>query len=191
MVLKDENAPEKTRTAYMYFCDKHRDDVMNNNPDSIMVEVSAILGKMWSETNEKSRSKFVSAMEKSKARYEKEMEAYRQTSEYAEFQKRKNLHNLIAKYVDRIPDAKKRNIYKSFPTDPNKPKGPSNAYFLFANDNREDMIDRNPDVTYHEIGALLGEAWANASGSVKAKYQNNMKSKRKYESSWKSIKPQT
>eukprot|EP00494_Astrolonche_serrata_P011129 UN11206 len=45
MVLKDENAPERTRTAYMYFCDKHRNDVMNNNPDAIMVEVSAMLGK--------------------------------------------------------------------------------------------------------------------------------------------------
>eukprot|EP00494_Astrolonche_serrata_P026807 UN27070 len=90
MVLKDENAPERTRSAYMYFCDKHRDDVMNNNPDSIMVEVSAILGKMWSETSEKTRSPFVSKMEKSKAKYEKEMEAYRQTSEYVEFQNVKN-----------------------------------------------------------------------------------------------------
>eukprot|EP00494_Astrolonche_serrata_P026872 UN27135 len=157
MVLKDENAPERTRTAYMYFCDKHRDDVMNNNPDAIMVEVSAMLGKMWSETSEESRAPFVSSMQKSKSRYEKEMEVYRQTSEYVEFQKRKNLHNLIAKYVDRIPDAKKRTVYKSFPTDPNKPKGPNNAFFLFANDNREDMINSNPDVTYHEIAGLLGE----------------------------------
>eukprot|EP00494_Astrolonche_serrata_P023010 UN23267 len=113
----------------MYFCDKHRDDVMNDNPNAIMVEVSAMLGKMWSETNENSRAPFVSSMQKSKARYEKEMEAYRQTNEYVEFQKRKNLHNLIAKYVDRIPDAKKRTVYKSFPTDPNKPKGPNNAFF--------------------------------------------------------------
>eukprot|EP00494_Astrolonche_serrata_P022305 UN22562 len=97
MVFKKmKNAPERTRTAYMYFCDKHRDDVMNNNPDAIMVEVSAMLGKMWSETSEKSRAPFVSSMEKSKSRYEKEMEVYRQTSEYVEFQKRKNLHNLIA-----------------------------------------------------------------------------------------------
>eukprot|EP00494_Astrolonche_serrata_P002777 UN02783 len=110
------------------------------------------------------------------------MKTYRQTSEYIEFQKRKNLHNLIAKYVDRIPDAKKRTVYKSFPTDPNKPKGPNNAFFLFANDNREDMINRNPDVTYHEIAGLLGDAWANASGTVKAKYQKQYeKSKEKYQ----------
>eukprot|EP00494_Astrolonche_serrata_P032943 UN33212 len=166
----------------MHFCDKHRDRVMNNNPDAIMVEVSTILGKMWSETSEKARAPFVSAMEKSKARYEKEMETYRQTSEYTEFQKRKKTHNLIAKYVDKIPDAKKRNIYKSFPTDPNKPKGPLNSYFLFANDNRDDMIERNPNATYHEIGSLLGEAWANASGTVKSKYQKqHEKLKKEYE----------
>eukprot|EP00494_Astrolonche_serrata_P022776 UN23033 len=114
MVLRDENAPERTRTAYMFYCDKHRDDVMNDNPDAIMTEVSGILGKMWSETSEKARAPFVSSMQKSKAKYEKEMEAYRQTSEYTEFQKRKKLHNLIAKYVEKIPDAKKRMFIKLF-----------------------------------------------------------------------------
>eukprot|EP00494_Astrolonche_serrata_P002377 UN02383 len=87
-----------------------------------MVEISALMGKLWSETSEKARAPFVTAMEKSKAKYEKEMESYRQTSEYEEFQKRKKSHNLIAKYVERIPDAKKKSCYKSFPTDPNKPK---------------------------------------------------------------------
>eukprot|EP00494_Astrolonche_serrata_P017223 UN17403 len=58
-----KNAPERTRTAYMYFSDKYRDDVMNNNPDAIMVEVSAMLGKMWSETSENARAPFVSSME--------------------------------------------------------------------------------------------------------------------------------
>eukprot|EP00494_Astrolonche_serrata_P015086 UN15230 len=41
------------------------------NPDSTMVEISAMMGKMWSETNEKARAPFVTAMEKSKANYEK------------------------------------------------------------------------------------------------------------------------
>eukprot|EP00494_Astrolonche_serrata_P027998 UN28263 len=132
-----------------------------------MVEMSALLGNLWSETSEKARAPFVTSMEKSKAKYEKAMESYRQTPEYIEFQKKKKLHNLIAKYFEKIPGAKKRNVYKTFPTDPNLPKRPMTAYFLYANDNREDMINKNPDSTYHEIGALLGEAWGNASGSVK------------------------
>eukprot|EP00494_Astrolonche_serrata_P003145 UN03151 len=99
------------------------------------------------------------------------MDAYRQTTEYEEFQKKKKLHNLIAKYVEKIPNAKTRSVYKSFPTDPNKPKQPMSAYFLFANDNRDSMTKKNPDSTMTEIGKMLGEAWKNASGTVKSKYE--------------------
>eukprot|EP00494_Astrolonche_serrata_P032830 UN33099 len=137
-----------------------------------MVEISALMGKLWSETNEKARAPFVTAMEKSKFKYEKEMESYKQTPEYEEFQKKKKLHNLIAKYVEKIPDAKKKNVYKSFPSDPNKPKRPSSSYFLFANDNRDAMTKKNPDATMTEIGKMLGEAWKNASQTVRSKYEN-------------------
>eukprot|EP00494_Astrolonche_serrata_P026107 UN26368 len=114
MVMRDENAPQRTRTAYMYFCDKNRSNVSNDNPDSTMVEISALMGKLWSETSEKARAPFVTAMEKSKAKYEKEMESYKQTPEYEEFQKKKKLHNLIAKYVEKIDGAKKRMCIKHF-----------------------------------------------------------------------------
>eukprot|EP00494_Astrolonche_serrata_P022662 UN22919 len=173
MVLRDVNAPTRTRSAYMYFCDKHRDSVENDNPDASMVEVSALMGKLWSETSEKARAPFVSKMEKSKAKFEKEMEVYRQTSEYEEFQKTKKTHNLIVKYVEKIPDAKKKNVYKSFPTDPNKPKKPLTSYFLFANDNRAAMVKKNPDAGMAEIGKMLGEAWKKASGTVRSKYYKN------------------
>eukprot|EP00494_Astrolonche_serrata_P027659 UN27923 len=129
MVLKDPNAPRRTQSAYMFFCQKNRERLADDNAESSMVEISAMLGKMWSETSESDRVSYVNASSKSKANYEKEMEAYRQTNEYAEFQKRKQTHNLIAKYAIRIPGAKKKNLYKSFPSDPNKPKQPSSGFF--------------------------------------------------------------
>eukprot|EP00494_Astrolonche_serrata_P031897 UN32166 len=89
MVMRDENAPQRTRTAYMFFCEKNRAKMEKNNPDSSMVDISALMGKLWSETNEKARAPFVTSMEKSKAKYEKEMDVYRQTPEFTEFQKRK------------------------------------------------------------------------------------------------------
>eukprot|EP00494_Astrolonche_serrata_P026535 UN26797 len=99
------------------------------------------------------------------------MESYKQTPEYEEFQKKKKLHNLIAKYVEKIPNAKKKTVYKVFPTDPNKPKRPSSSYFLFANDNRDAMTKKNPDANMAEIGKMLGEAWKNVSGTVRSKYE--------------------
>eukprot|EP00494_Astrolonche_serrata_P007068 UN07093 len=127
VVMRDENAPQQTRSAYMFFCDKNRDKVVKNNPDYAMTEVMAALGKMWSETSDKVRTPFATQAAKSKAKYDKEMEKYRQTPEHTEFQKRRNLHMLIQKYVNQIEGAKKKSVYKVFPTDPNKPKQPSSS----------------------------------------------------------------
>eukprot|EP00494_Astrolonche_serrata_P022663 UN22920 len=156
MVLRDVNAPTRTRSAYMYFCDKHRDSVENDNPDASMVEVSALMGKLWSETSEKARAPFVSKMEKSKAKFEKEMEVYRQTSEYEEFQKTKKTHNLIVKYVEKIPDAKKKNVYKSFPSDPNKPKKPMSSYFYLQTTTEMLWLRR----TLMQVWQKLEKCWA-------------------------------
>eukprot|EP00494_Astrolonche_serrata_P022116 UN22372 len=114
VVMRDENAPQKSRSAYLFFCDKNRDKVVKNNPDYAMTEVMAALGKMWSETSDKVRTPFVNQASKSKAKYDKEMETYRQTSEHTEFQKRRNLHMLIQKYVNKIEGAKRKMFIKYF-----------------------------------------------------------------------------
>eukprot|EP00494_Astrolonche_serrata_P019499 UN19707 len=134
--MRDENAPQRTRSAYVFFCDKNREKVAKNNPDFTMLEVSAALGKMWSETGDKARTPFVSQSAKSKAKFDKEMAVYRETDEHKQFQKKRNIHMLIKKYVDKIPGAKRKNVYKVFPTDPNKPSAAATSYFLWAKDNR-------------------------------------------------------
>eukprot|EP00494_Astrolonche_serrata_P009815 UN09873 len=75
-----------------------------------MVKISAMMGKMWSETNEKARAPFVTAMEKSKAKYEKKWKLINKQLNMKNF-KEKKLHNLIAKYVEKIPNANK-SVYK-------------------------------------------------------------------------------
>eukprot|EP00494_Astrolonche_serrata_P022182 UN22439 len=107
-----------------------------------MIEIGAMLGKMWSETSEKARAPFVSKMEKSRSKYEKEMEKYKQTSEYSEFQKKRKVHDLVSKYVAKMPNAKKRAVYTQFPSDPNKPKSPGSSYFIFANEKRAGVMKK-------------------------------------------------
>eukprot|EP00494_Astrolonche_serrata_P026420 UN26682 len=75
-----------------------------------MVEVSAALGKLWSETSDKARTPYVNSSTKSKAKYDKEMEAYRQTDEFKEFQKRRHLHMLIQKYVEKSQEQKEKRL---------------------------------------------------------------------------------
>eukprot|EP00494_Astrolonche_serrata_P022986 UN23243 len=90
----------------MLFCDKNRDKVVKNNPDYAPSEVMAALGKMWSETSDKSRSPFATQAAKSKAKYDKEMEKYRQTPEFTEFQTRYKSHMLIKNTLKKLMERK-------------------------------------------------------------------------------------
>eukprot|EP00494_Astrolonche_serrata_P034330 UN34599 len=182
VILRDENAPERTKSAYVFFCDKNRSKVAKNNPDFSFAEIGALLGKMWTETSDKTRTPFVNQASKSKAKFDKEMETYRQTPEYIDFQKKRTIHMLIQKYVEKIPGAKRKMCYKVFPADPNKPKQPFSSFLLFSNDKRESMMKKNDDASLQEIGKLLGEAWKNSSASIKAKYtKQHKKLKEKYD----------
>merc|ERR1719150_1073771 len=98
------------------------------------------------------------------------MESYRQTDSYTEFQKMKTTHDLIEKFAAKIPGVKKKNVYKTFPTDPNQPKRPTSAYFLYTADQREALSKKNPDASLTELTKMLGESWRSASDTVKAKY---------------------
>eukprot|EP00494_Astrolonche_serrata_P022991 UN23248 len=89
MVLKDPNAPSKTRSAYLIFSAAKRAQTAQNNPNASMVEISQMLGKMWAETGAEARAPYEQESRKSKATFEKEMEAYKQTDEYKLFSKRK------------------------------------------------------------------------------------------------------
>merc|ERR1719266_1759237 len=114
--MKDQNAPQRSLSAYMLFSNKNRKIVQKNNPDIAVTELMKQVAQMWNETDEKTRSPFMKQAAKGKVRYEKEMEAYRQTDSYHEFQKKKKTHDLIAKYAAKIPGAKKEIGVQNFST---------------------------------------------------------------------------
>merc|ERR1719510_2056206 len=99
-----------------------------------MTEVQSVLAGMWKECSESDRKGFLTASAKGKEKYDKEMDVYKMTENYVQFQRKKRTHNLIAKYVNEIPGAKKKNLYQNFPADPNAPKRAPTAYMLFCAD---------------------------------------------------------
>lgn len=52
--------------------------------------------------------------------------------------------------------------------DPNAPKRPLGAYFLFSNDMRPKVKAENPDFKVTEVAKHIGELWAKASDKEKA-----------------------
>merc|ERR550517_1974096 len=75
-----------------------------------------------------------------------------------------------------------KNEFKQFPRDPNAPKRALSAFFLYANEVRESIMDNNPDNTMAENGKIIGEKWSKLSSTGKAKYEKLAeKEKSKYE----------
>ena len=56
-----------------------------------------------------------------------------------------------------------------FLADPNKPKKPLSAYFLFTADKREEMKAKYPDLKVHELAKKMGELWKET--TEKSKYE--------------------
>jgi hypothetical protein len=77
---KDPNKPKKPKSGFLFFCDKYRpkmiEDEKKKNGKVVIGNIAKELGKMWSKISDKDRLKFNGMNEKDKVRYSQEMEAY-------------------------------------------------------------------------------------------------------------------
>ena len=65
------------------------------------------------------------------------------------------------------------NLYKpqKKKKDPNEPKQPLSAYFLFSQEERLKVKGQNPSYSICEIAKELGRRWADMAPEVKQRYQ--------------------
>merc|ERR1712179_615556 len=75
--------------------------------------------------------------------------------------------------------------------DPNAPKKPLSAYFLFSQDERLKVKAEYPDYSITEVAKELGRRWASIDPAVKQSYeQRYQESRRQYEQALQAYKPQ-
>lgn len=55
--------------------------------------------------------------------------------------------------------------------DPNAPKRGLSAYMFFANEQRENVRDENPGITFGQVGKLLGERWKALNDKQRTPYE--------------------
>jgi len=55
--------------------------------------------------------------------------------------------------------------------DPNAPKRGLSAYMFFANEQRENVRDENPGITFGQVGKVLGERWKALNEKQRAPYE--------------------
>ncbi|KOX71952.1 High mobility group protein DSP1 [Melipona quadrifasciata] len=75
--IKDHNAPKRSLSAFFWFCNDERGKVKLLNPEFGVGDIAKELGKKWSDADPETKSKYEAMAEKDKARYEREMTAYK------------------------------------------------------------------------------------------------------------------
>merc|ERR1712038_443534 len=92
--------------------------------------------------------------------------------------------------VGQVPQANSKINQKPI-KDPNAPKKPLSAYFLFSQDERLKVKAENPDYSITEVAKELGRRWAIIDPGVKQQYEQRYQSARKvYDQEMSAYKPQ-
>jgi len=153
--------PAGKKSAYTYFVQAEKEIWQQNNPDKKIAfgDFMKECGAKWKTLDEEAKEPFAVKAAADARRYEAEM-------------------------VDYVPEAgergaKKRKVKK----DPNAPKRPQTAFFLFAADFRAEVRAGLPDgSTVGEVAKELGRRWGSLGDDEKSKYQQaSEKNKAQYE----------
>lgn len=74
---RDENAPKKPRSAFLFFCDDYRSQVMSENPDFRLGDMSKELAKLWKTYSSEDKEQYYNKYNEAKELYVKNMEEYK------------------------------------------------------------------------------------------------------------------
>ncbi|KAL6628032.1 high mobility group box domain-containing protein, partial [Neocallimastix sp. 'constans'] len=77
---KEEGAPKRPISSYMFFSQDKRNEVKSKNPDATFSEIGKITGNLWKNASAEEKEKYERKAKEDKERYRREME---------EFEKRK------------------------------------------------------------------------------------------------------
>ncbi|XP_034971871.1 high mobility group protein B1 [Zootoca vivipara] len=152
----DPKKPRGKMSSYAYFVQTCREEHKKKHPEASVnfSEFSKKCSERWKTMSAKEKGKFEDMARADKVRYEREMESY-------------------------IPP--KGETKKKF-KDPNAPKRPPSAFFLFCSEYRPKIKGEHPGLSIGDVAKKLGEMWNNTSANDKQPFEKKAsKLKEKYE----------
>ncbi|KAJ7415064.1 High mobility group protein B1 [Willisornis vidua] len=152
----DPKKPRGKMSSYAFFVQTCREEHKKKHPDASVnfSEFSKKCSERWKTMSSKEKGKFEDMAKADKLRYEKEMKNY-------------------------VPP--KGETKKKF-KDPNAPKRPPSAFFLFCSEFRPKIKGEHPGLSIGDVAKKLGEMWNNTAADDKQPYEKKAaKLKEKYE----------
>lgn len=159
---KDTNAPKKPLSGYFQWAAENREAAKSQCATAGAPEITKKLGSMWAALPKEEKDKWDLKAKSETAAWKVKYEAYKKTSEYAEFEKELMEFNI-------------RMTHKPFQKDGNMPKKAQSAYMLFAADERPKVVAANPNLKVTEVMGHIGKAWKDLSADGKKPYVDKAK----------------
>ncbi|XP_068176947.1 high mobility group protein B2a [Antennarius striatus] len=154
--MKDPKKPKGKMTSYAFFVATCREEHKKKHPGAAVgfSEFSKKCSERWKTMSHKEKVKFEEMAKTDKARYEEEMKGY-------------------------VPPKGVKNKKKK---DPNAPKRPPSAFFVFCSEHRPKIKEENPGSSIGDIAKKLGELWSAQTPKDKAPFNAKAaKLKERYE----------
>nr|XP_039336165.1 high mobility group protein B1-like [Saimiri boliviensis boliviensis] len=152
----DPKKPRGKMSSYAFFVQTCREEHKKQHPDASVnfSEFSKKCSERWKTMSAKEKGKFEDMAKVDKARYEREMKTYTP------------------------PKGETKKKFK----DPNAPKRPPSAFFLFCSEYRPKIKGEHPGLSIGDVAKKLGEMWNNTAADDKQPYEKKAaKLKEKYE----------
>jgi hypothetical protein len=156
---KSDKKPKGRMSAYTFFVQTCREEHRKKHPNENVnfTEFSKKCAERWKQMTDKEKKRFAEMADKDKVRYDREMSTYTPANE---------------------TPGKKKKAKK----DPNAPKRPLSAFFLFCADERAGVKAIHPSYSVGEVAKHLGERWNKVSPEQKQKYEARaQQDKQRYE----------
>ncbi|XP_069747660.1 high mobility group protein B1-like [Narcine bancroftii] len=153
----DPKKPRGKMSSYAFFVQTCREEHKKKHPDASVnfSEFSKKCAERWKMMTNKEKTKFEEKAKEDKLRWEKEMQNY-------------------------VPPTGAKKIKRK--KDPNAPKRPPSAFFVFCADRRPKIKEENPGSSIGDTAKKLGELWNATSASDKIPYEKRAaKLKERYE----------
>lgn len=151
-MVKEPGKPRGKMTAYAFFVQTCREEHKRTNPGEQVVfsEFSKKCAGRWKLMDGNDKRPFEDMAARDKLRWEEEMKHWTPADgRKGKKQKRKK--------------------------DPNAPKRPQTAFFLFCADRRDALRQQFPDLRIGDIAKKLGEEWSKCVGDDRARYDATAK----------------
>ncbi|KAI7793700.1 High-mobility group box 1 [Triplophysa rosa] len=153
---KDPTKPRGKMSSYAYFVQTCREEHKKKHPEATVnfSEFSKKCSERWKTMSANEKGKFEDMAKLDKARYEREMKNYIP------------------------PKGEKKKRFK----DPNAPKRPPSAFFIFCAEYRPKVKEETPGLSIGDVAKRLGEMWNKTLAEEKQPFEKKAaKLKEKYE----------